>query len=130
MKKHFDQSPQGRFKQAGVAAGFNTFFSGIEAAIGPVPIAGATGFVVATNTPSKKPFFLGCLLIAAISLFPSIINTIAMLPPAVAYAVTFVIFTKMVRLAFYEWQKEKNQERGLTVIGVSWMTGVGLMFVP
>ncbi|WP_041057713.1 purine/pyrimidine permease [Jeotgalibacillus campisalis] len=130
MAEHFQEKPAARFRQAGFAAGFNTLFSGAASAIGSVPIAGAAGYVVATKSPDRKPFWIGCLLVAGVSFVPFIINTMAQLPAAVAFAVTFVIFTNMIRLAFLEWKKEGNSERGLSVVGISWLVGVGLMFVP
>lgn len=130
MKEHFNERPKNRFRQAGLAAGINTLFSGAASAIGSVPIAGAAGFVSATKSQSRTPFIVGCVIVAAVSFFPLIINTLSQIPAAVAFAVTFVIFTNMIRLAFLEWQKEQNTDRALTVIGVAWLIGVGLMFVP
>ncbi|TDL34930.1 purine permease [Jeotgalibacillus sp. S-D1] len=130
MNEHFNETPKHRFRQAGLAAGVNTLFSGALSAIGSVPIAGAAGFVAATKSQSRTPFLIGCMIVAAVSFFPLIINTLSQIPAAVAFAVTFVIFTNMIRLAFLEWQKEQNTERGLTVIGIAWLIGVGLMFVP
>ncbi|MDG5470416.1 purine/pyrimidine permease [Jeotgalibacillus sp. ET6] len=130
LAEHFQEKPASRYKEAGYAAGFNTLFSGAASAIGPVPIAGAAGYVVATKTPGRTPFWIGCLLVAGVSFIPLITNAMAQIPAAVAFAVTFVIFTNMIRLAFLEWQKEKNVEKGLSVVGISWLVGVGLMFVP
>ncbi|MEW9502548.1 purine/pyrimidine permease [Jeotgalibacillus marinus] len=130
MYEHFNEEPKGRYRQAGLAAGVNTLFSGAASAIGPVPISGAAGYVVSTKSPSRRPFFIGSLMVAVVSLLPIVMNTLAQIPAAVAFAVTFVIFTKMIRLAFVEWQKENNKERGLTVVGIAWLVGVGLMFVP
>ncbi|PPA71940.1 purine/pyrimidine permease [Jeotgalibacillus proteolyticus] len=130
LSEHFGEKPAARYRQAGYAAGINTIFSGAASAIGPVPIAGAAGYVVATKSPDRKPFWLGCLLVVLTSFIPFITNALAQLPAAVAFSVTFVIFTNMIRLAFMEWNKEKNIDRGLTVIGISLLVGVGLMFVP
>jgi xanthine/uracil permease len=119
-----------RDRQAGWTAGINQMIGGFLSAIGPVPISGAAGFVSTTNVQQLRPFILGCGLLVFVSMVPFVMNVLSAIPSPVGYAVTFVIFTKMIGLAFHELKKEANQDRALFIIGVSLLAGVGVMFVP
>lgn len=130
LKQSFSITPPDRMKQGSIASGINHLFAGMFSAIGPVPISGAAGFVGATRTASLKPFITGSIIVIVITLIPSIMSVFAVLPAPVAYAVTFVIFTKMVEMAFWELSTEPNRERAYKVSAVGLMIGVGIMFIP
>ncbi|WP_064093383.1 purine/pyrimidine permease [Rossellomorea aquimaris] len=119
-----------RYSKSGFAAGVNQLLGGIFSSIGSVPISGAAGFVTATRMYSVIPFIIGSGCIIIISLIPKIMNLFASLPAPVGYAVTTVIFIKMVGLALGEYRKEKNVERTHFVAGIALIVGVGAMFVP
>jgi xanthine/uracil permease len=119
-----------RYSKSGFASGINQLLGGLFSAIGSVPISGAAGFVTATRMYSLLPFIGGCVIIIVISLVPKVMNVFASLPAPVGYAVTTVIFIKMVGLALGEYQKETNLERTHFVAGISLIIGVGAMFVP
>ncbi|WP_226674679.1 purine/pyrimidine permease [Rossellomorea aquimaris] len=119
-----------RYSSSGFASGINQLFGGIFSAIGSVPISGSAGFVAATGMYSILPFILGSGIIMIISLIPKIMNLFASLPAPVGYAVTTVIFIKMVGLALGEYRKEENVEKIHFVAGISLIVGVGAMFVP
>ncbi|MBN8193207.1 purine/pyrimidine permease [Bacillus sp. NTK074B] len=119
-----------RYSRSGFASGLNQLFGGIFSAIGSVPISGSAGFVAATGMYSILPFILGSGIIMIISLIPKIMNLFASLPAPVGYAVTTVIFIKMVGLALGEYRKEEAVERIHFVSGISLIVGVGAMFVP
>jgi xanthine/uracil permease len=119
-----------RYSKSGFASGINQLLGGLFSAIGSVPISGAAGFVTATRMYSLLPFIGGCAIIIVISLVPKVMNVFASLPAPVGYAVTTVIFIKMVGLALGEYQKETNLERTHFVAGISLIIGVGAMFVP
>lgn len=82
--------------------------------------------------PSKKPFVLGSMLVVFISVIPFFMNAFASLPSPVGFAVNFVVFSAMVGLAFTEFDSYEKSElkRVRAVIGISLLTGVGIMFVP
>ncbi|MEC1291789.1 purine/pyrimidine permease [Bacillus mojavensis] len=119
-------------RHAGFAAAFSHLLSGLSGAIAPVPISGAAGFIETTKMPSKKPFVLGSMLVVFISVIPFFMNAFASLPSPVGFAVNFVVFSAMVGLAFAEFDSYETSElkRVRTVIGISLLTGVGIMFVP
>lgn len=118
------------YRAAGVVTGVNQMLAGSLSAIGSVPISGSAGFVAQTKIASIAPFIGGSVLVIVLSVCPPAMNILASLPAPVGYAVTFVIFSRMVGLAFSELDKEKNIERSRLVAGVSLLAGVGVMFVP
>lgn len=117
-------------KKGGFVTGVNQLIGGVFSAIGPVPISGAAGFIATTRITSRLPFILGAVLIIGFSLFPSIMNIFSSLPVPVGYAVTFVVFASMIGMAFSDFDKEADSARVRSVIGVSLLCGVGVMFVP
>ncbi len=119
-----------RYNSSGFASGINQLLGGVFSAIGSVPISGSAGFVTATKMYRILPFIAGSAMIIVISLVPKVMNVFASLPAPVGYAVTTVIFIKMVGLALGEYQKETNLERTHFVAGISLIVGVGAMFVP
>lgn len=119
-----------RYLRAGYISGISHFISGCLGAIGSVPISGAAGFVEQTGMKERKPYLIGCSLVIGTSLLPPMMNIIAAIPAPIGYAVTFVIFVKMVGLALKELKGVIHEERTLLVSGVSLLVGVGLMFVP
>lgn len=119
-----------RYTSSGFASGINQLLGGVFSAIGSVPISGSAGFVTATKMYRVLPFIAGSAMIIVISLIPKVMNVFASLPAPVGYAVTTVIFIKMVGLALGEYQKETNFERTHFVAGISLIVGVGAMFVP
>ena len=117
-------------RQSGLAAGVNQMLGGLFSAVGPVPISGSAGFISATGITARKPFIAGALLVTACSLSPWMMGFFAALPVPVGYAVTFVVFTNMIGIAFADFEREEHQERIRPVIGASLMSGIGIMFVP
>ncbi|XXM72613.1 purine/pyrimidine permease [Lysinibacillus sphaericus] len=119
-----------RFTSSGFASGINQMLGGIFSSIGSVPISGSAGFVTATKLYRILPFIAGSAMIVIISLVPKVMNVFASLPAPVGYAVTTVIFIKMVGLALGEYQKETDLDRTHFVAGIALIVGVGAMFVP
>lgn len=75
---------------------------------------------------------LGSILVIVISVIPFFMNTFASLPSPVGFAVNFVVFSAMGGLAFAEFDSYEKEEskRVRSIIGISLLTGVGIMFVP
>jgi len=130
FKHTFSRDVPDRVREGSIASGINHLVAGLFSSVGPVPISGAAGFVGATRMVSIKPFVIGSGIVIAITFFPDIMSLFASLPAPVAYAVTFVIFTKMVEMAFKELATEFNQPQAYKVSAFGLMIGVGLMFVP
>lgn len=119
-----------RYWRAGIISGIIHFIGGSLGAIGSVPISGAAGYVEQTGMRERRSFLIGCSLVIVISLFPPIMNVISGIPVPIGYAVTFVIFVKMVGISLRELRKVIHEERTFIVSGVSLLVGVGLMFIP
>lgn len=119
-----------RYKRGGFISGISQITGGMFASIGSVPISGAAGFVSQTGMKTIKPFALGASLVIIISLFPPLMNIMASIPAPVGYAVTFVIFTKMVGMALREIERSANRERTYSTAGLALLVGVGAMFLP
>lgn len=118
------------YSRSGFTAGINQLIGGGLGAIASVPISGAAGFVQQTNIRGRMPFIIGCSFVILVALFPPVMSVVAAIPAPIGYAVTFVIFTKMVGLALKELKKVMHEERTYIVCGVAIMVGVGLMFIP
>lgn len=119
-----------RYRRAGIVSGITHLISGSLGAIGSVPISGAAGYVEQTGMRGRGSFLIGCGFVMAIALFPPIMTVISGIPAPIGYAVTFVIFVKMVGISLKELRKVIHEERTLIVSGVSLLVGVGVMFVP
>ncbi|WP_422658922.1 purine/pyrimidine permease [Paenibacillus sp. EC2-1] len=119
-----------RYRRAGVVSGITHLIGGSLGAVGSVPISGAAGYVEQTGMKDRRSFLVGCSLVIVISLFPPIMNIISGIPAPIGYAVTFVIFVKMVGISLRELRKVIHEERTFIVSGVSLLVGVGLMFIP
>lgn len=130
FKRTFSIHKKSREKESAVASGLNQIVSGFFSAIGPVPISSAAGFVSATKLYSLTPFIIGSVFVIFVSFFPFSMALLAALPAAVANAVTFAIFTKLVILAFQELMTEENIQRAFQVAAIGLISGVGIMFIP
>ena len=53
----------------------------------------------------------------------------AALPEPVGYAVIFIVFVNMVGIAFNEFKKDLSEGKPF-IIGISFMVGIGTMFIP
>ncbi|MBN8210347.1 purine/pyrimidine permease [Bacillus sp. NTK071] len=121
--------PMGRYRQAGFVSGINQLLGGVFSAVGSVPISGAAGFIMTTGLKRRLPFIVGSGFIIIISLFPALMAFFAALPEPVGYAVIFIVFVNMVGIAFNEFKKDHSEGKSF-VIGISFMVGIGTMFIP
>ncbi|WP_036127433.1 purine/pyrimidine permease [Lysinibacillus sphaericus] len=119
-----------RYLRAGFMSGITQLICGGLGAIGSVPISGAAGYVEQTGMKERRSFLIGCCCVICISLLPPFMNILAGIPAPIGYAVTFVIFVKMVGISLKELKTVTHEERTYIVSGVSLLVGVGLMFIP
>lgn len=121
---------KGMYKRAGLVAGINHLLGGAYSAIGSVPISGAAGFIATTRNYSIVPFIIGAIFVTISSFSPHLMGLFASLPVPVGYSVMFVVFANMIGMAFSEFDQEEEKERVRFVIGISLLSGVGVMFIP
>lgn len=120
-----------RYFRGGLISGINQILGGGFSSVGPVPNSSAAGFVSQTGNQGITSFVAGAGVVMVVALFPPIMNVISALPVAVGYAVVFEVFVNMAVMAIREIKKVTKQEEKLyTVMAVSLMTGVGIMFLP
>ncbi|KEO81170.1 purine/pyrimidine permease [Tumebacillus flagellatus] len=110
--------------------GVGALLSGVLSCIGPVPLSVSAGFISTTGIRSKRPFWIGALLVFLSGLFPLVGNFFATLPSEVAYAALFVPFAQMMGFGIRDLMALVPSQRNLLVIGLSLMVGIGVMFLP
>lgn len=124
------RNEKARYKRSGLVAGINHLLGGAYSAIGSVPISGAAGFIATTRNNSICPFIIGASFVTISSFSPHLMGLFASLPVPVGYSVMFVVFANMIGMAFSEFDQEAEKERVSFVIGLSLLSGVGVMFIP
>ncbi|MCP1224056.1 purine/pyrimidine permease [Sebaldella sp. S0638] len=125
-----EQKLMKKYKRSGFVSGINQILGGTFNTVGTVPISSSAGFVAQIGEKSMIPYLLGCIFVSFVSLFPKFINIMAALPAAIGYSVTFVLFSKMISMALFELKKIIDAEHSYTIIGISLLTGVGILFLP
>jgi len=110
----------------GVSHWLSALFSGI--AVVPLPVS--AGFIRLTGQPRVQPFIWGTLALAAISLFPAIVGGAALLPVPIASGALLATFVQMLGIALHSVTKDPLNERRTTILAITLLVGVGLMFLP
>ena len=106
----------------GIAGGFST--------IANVPLATSAGFIHLTGQKRKAPFLCASLLLAGAAFFPPLVTLISRIPSPIANAALFATFVQLMGLGLRNLTSAELDSRRLTIIGVSFLFGIGLMFMP
>ncbi|MED4462303.1 purine/pyrimidine permease [Metabacillus fastidiosus] len=125
-----EMNENGQIKRAGITSGISSMLSAVFSTVGVVPFSIAAGFVRMTGQYRMTPFFISCLALIAVSLFPAAYSVLALLPEPVAYAAMLAAFTQMVGIGLSSVLKETLDQRRLTIVGIALSLGTGSMFVP
>lgn len=114
-----------------------TMFSGVShglaggfGAIANVPLATTSGFMALTGQRRKKPFIYASILLIIIAFFPPIISFISSIPGPIANAALMASFVQLVGLGINNISLEKLDRRKVTILGVAYLIGMGIMFLP
>ncbi len=118
------------YNRAGVFTGVSHLLSGLSGVVGMIPVSLAAAVITVTKMAARLPFMLGMLILMVIGLQPGISQFLAALPMPIAYAAMFVSFTQLLGFGLKDFASIKLDERSVTVIGASLLTGIGVMFVP
>lgn len=110
--------------------GVSHLFSAIFSTIAVVPLPATAGFVRLTKQYRIIPFLFACGIMVVISLSPSIVGLLASLPLPVASAALLVTLIEMLGIAIRSLTKQPLNDRNITIIGVSLLVGIGIMFLP
>ncbi|MFJ5759992.1 purine/pyrimidine permease [Neobacillus sp. NPDC093182] len=110
--------------------GVSHLFSAIFSTIAVVPLPATAGFVRLTKQYRIIPFLFACGIMVVISLSPSIVGLLASLPLPVASAALLATLIEMLGIAIRSLTKQPLNDRNITIIGVSLLVGIGIMFLP
>ncbi|CRK84606.1 purine/pyrimidine permease [Neobacillus massiliamazoniensis] len=112
------------------AGGISHVLSAVFSTIGIVPLPVSAGFIRLTGQKQIIPFLLASLTLAGIAFVPAIVDFLAMLPGPIACAATLASFVQMIGISFQSLLKDSLDERRLTILGITLLIGMGLMFLP
>ncbi len=118
------------YSRATIITGLGNLLAGFFALIGFVPFASSIGFARVTGVASRRPFFIGALLIMLLGLFPLVGSLFVAIPSQVGFAVILIMFCQLLSVAFMEYRKIYFDNRIGFIVGVSLLLGVGTMFIP
>jgi len=118
------------FNRGGIFTGVAHILSGVGATVGMVPLSVAAGLIKMTGNASRIPFILSTFLMMALGFIPAVGMFFAALPAPVGYAVLFTVFAQLLGFGLQDYEKLQFHQRNLTIIGLSMMIGIGVMFIP
>ncbi|QED49120.1 purine/pyrimidine permease [Cytobacillus dafuensis] len=127
---HNKKSLQERLNSGTWAGGISHFLSAMFSTIAVVPLPATAGFVKLTKQYRILPFLTACGILITISIFPSIVGLLSSLPLPVASAALLATLIEMLGIALRSLTKQSLNERNLTIIGVAFLIGMGIMFLP
>ncbi|WP_077623599.1 purine/pyrimidine permease [Sediminibacillus massiliensis] len=110
--------------------GINHGAAGLFSAIANVPLATSAGFIKMTGQKRRKPFVYASILLIFISLFPPVVALLSAIPAPIANAAILATFVQLMGLGLSNIASEKLDNRRLTIIAVSFLFGIGIMFLP
>ncbi|MDR0875260.1 MAG: purine/pyrimidine permease [Clostridiales Family XIII bacterium] len=110
--------------------GVSTIATGAFATIGFVPFATSMGIVRMTGVATRKPFYLGSVAMIVLGLIGPVGMFFAAIPPAVGYGSLLVLFAVIVKQGTDNFKKAELTERKGFALGISMLTGTGLMMQP
>lgn len=110
--------------------GLNHGIAGLFSAIANVPLATSAGFISLTGQKRKRPFIYAALCLIAVSFFPALVAIISGIPSPVANAALLAVFVQLMGLGLSNIASEDLTHRRLTIIGISFLLGIGIMFLP
>ncbi|MCY9662229.1 purine/pyrimidine permease [Paenibacillus chondroitinus] len=116
--------------RGGIAGGISHFLCAVFSTIGVVPLPVSAGFIRLTEQTRVRPFLVACLALSGISLVPVIVNFLALLPGPIATAALLASFVQMIGIAFQSILRETLDQRRLTILGITLLISIGLMFLP
>ncbi|MFJ8247176.1 purine/pyrimidine permease [Peribacillus asahii] len=110
--------------------GISHFISALFSTIGVVPLPVSAGFIRLTKQKRIKPFLIASLALAGVAFIPAIVHFLALLPGPIASAALLASFVQMIGIAFQSILKEELDQRRLTILGITLIISIGLMFLP
>ncbi|GGG63675.1 xanthine permease [Paenibacillus radicis (ex Gao et al. 2016)] len=119
-----------RMNRASLIGGVSHMLTASASTVGVVPLPVSAGFIRMTGQRSRGPFLAACLLLVGIGTLPVVLRMLSQVPGQVASAVLLASFVQLAGISFASLSKETNNQRGLTILGVAMLVGIGIMFLP
>lgn len=110
--------------------GIATILTGIFAVIPFMPFVSSTGVVLMTGVAARKPFRIACVCMIVFGIFSPVAAFLSSMPSTVAYAASTVVFSLILGQGLKEFQKVRLTNRESYIIGISMISGMGVMFLP
>ena len=110
--------------------GVATILTGIFAVIPFMPFVSSTGVVLMTGVAARKPFRIACVCMIVFGIFSPVAAFLSSMPSTVAYAASTVVFSLILGQGLKEFQKVRLTNRESYIIGISMISGMGVMFLP
>lgn len=104
--------------------------SGVFSTIANVPLASSSGFINLTGQKKKAPFMYASILLTILAFFPPIVALISGIPAPIANAALLATFVQLMGLGLSNIASENLDNRRLTIVGISFLIGIGTMFLP
>ncbi|WP_258000476.1 purine/pyrimidine permease [Bacillus sp. Marseille-P3661] len=111
-------------------SGVGTGLAGIFSAIANVPLATSAGFIALTGQKRKNPFIFAATLLIILTFFPPVVALISSIPSPIANAALMASFVQLVGLAIRNVTLTTLDSRKVTIVGVTYLIGMGTMFLP
>lgn len=112
------------------AGGISHFLASLFSTVGNVPLPVSAGFIQLTDQKRIRPFLIACLALSGVALIPAIVNFLSLLPVPIASAASMAAFVSMIGIAFQSIQRVELNQRRLTILGITLLIGIGIMFLP
>ncbi|MDR1029122.1 MAG: purine/pyrimidine permease [Clostridiales Family XIII bacterium] len=110
--------------------GLSSFMTGVFPTVGFTVFAISMGIVRLTGVATRKPFYLGSVVMIVLGLFAPIGLFFATIPSSVGYGAMMVLFAVIVKQGVDCFQKANITERKGFALGVSMLAGTGIMMQP
>ncbi|QHS23855.1 uracil permease [Virgibacillus sp. MSP4-1] len=110
--------------------GINQGLSALFSSVAVVTLASSSGFMELTGQRRKRPFMYASILLMLIAFFPPIVAFLSKIPSPVANAALLATFVQLMGIGLWNIVSERLDQRKLTILGITFLTGIGLMFIP
>jgi xanthine/uracil permease len=122
--------PRSTFNRGVIFTGISDILVGLGATVGVVPFSASAGLVGITGVAARLPFIISAFVMLGIGLLPPVSLFLSSIPVPVGYSVLMAAFCQMVGFGFKDYARLSLTGRQFFIIGLSLMTGAGIMNLP
>jgi xanthine/uracil permease len=125
-----ERLPLKKYDRGLAVSGTANFLVGVFGGIGTIPFAISAGLISFSGNKSPKPFILSCVIFIAMGLFPPLGALAGSVPQPVAAAVLLVSGCSLAIIGLRDMVREEITLRENFIIGLSLLSGIGVMLLP